>query len=300
MKMTKSTEERAHSKFPASGSERYLNCAASVELEEMSPPSVDTVWSLEGTQAHDLLDARLKAFQFPTNELGELDRFNRLQKEAPLEMRNEIEKVFKKIIEIKWKCDGELSSDRRVFNRLIHPEMFGTLDVEIFRRKKVLHIIDLKYGKGHIVTPKNNTQLIQYALAVSEEHDFDFPLVVVHIMQPRAGKNWHKYSVIPMTQMKRVWLPYFQERVRVIEHEWTEPNPGNWCYWCRANKKGDDGQIICPAKRQVREEKVVSVFEQNPLKGNHEKERGKKDSTKVFKAEGAERQTKSVRFGKIE
>src|SRR3982750_206581 len=47
--------ERAHSKYSASGSERWFACPASVKLSEGLPDKT-SVWAAEGTRAHAVLE----------------------------------------------------------------------------------------------------------------------------------------------------------------------------------------------------------------------------------------------------
>ena len=68
-------DERAHSKLPASGSVRWLNCAASVALEEKSPPSPDTPWSLEAVHSPTSV-TRPSSYVFRGQRVSRRDRRN--------------------------------------------------------------------------------------------------------------------------------------------------------------------------------------------------------------------------------
>ena len=50
---------RAHSKFSASGAERWFCCPGSVSLSE-GLPDKETIYSKEGTEAHEVLERLLK------------------------------------------------------------------------------------------------------------------------------------------------------------------------------------------------------------------------------------------------
>ena len=52
-------KQRAHSKFSASGAERWFACPGSVELSE-GVPDKETEWSKEGTLAHEVLEEIMK------------------------------------------------------------------------------------------------------------------------------------------------------------------------------------------------------------------------------------------------
>ena len=52
--------ERAHARFSASGSERWLSCPASIKAE-IPYPNTSSVFAEEGTLAHELADTALQA-----------------------------------------------------------------------------------------------------------------------------------------------------------------------------------------------------------------------------------------------
>lgn len=249
-------EERAHSPFSASGSERWLNCSVSVGLEEKSPPSKESFWSREGTLAHEVLEAILKRKPVPNHF------------EVTEQMVSFVQMAADKIKAIQRAFGGVLLVEKRVFASFIHPEMFGTCDAVIAGGDGTLHIIDFKYGAGHIVKAKDNTQLIQYALSVSESYDWKFDRVKKWILQPRAGEDWATSSLISMNELRTVWLPKWVKGVERVRLSGQKPNPGGWCHYCRAKN-------ICPAKQEKRLEKVVNYFNDSPLErglnGNKEK-----------------------------
>lgn len=250
-------KERAHSKFSASGSERWLNCAASVELEEKSPPSKDTPWSKEGTRAHEVREAFLKS-----DDWIETENSFEFDLTVDAEMIRHAKAAADKVQALHSKIGGTLLTEKRVYNNEIHPEMFGTCDDIIAVPKKDLHIIDFKYGEGHIVSPEKNTQLIQYALGAAEAYDWDFKNVHLHIMQPRGGSNWHKQTKVPMPmeELRGKWLTLWKKGVARVESGKSKPFAGSWCHWCRAKK-------ICPAKVDSRHDEITKRFNEtkNPF-----------------------------------
>lgn len=240
-------QERAHSKFSASGSERWLNCAASVALEEQAPPSADNFWSREGTLAHEVLEAMLNRRRLPEDF------------DVTETMIGHVERVVKKIRAIQAAEGGGLFVERKVFASFIHPEMFGTCDAFITGEDGTLHVIDFKYGAGHIVKAEKNTQLIQYALSIAESYDWGFDQVKMWIMQPRAGKEWFNSWLISMRDLREVWLGLWHKGVARVESGRAKPYAGAWCHWCRARS-------ICPVKQEKRAEKIADVFNSKPLK----------------------------------
>jgi hypothetical protein len=239
---------RAHSKFSASGSQRWLNCSASVELEEAAPPSPDSKWSREGTLAHEVLECLLKRKPLP-------DKFD-----VTSEMIAHCEKAANKIHALHKAFGGTLLVEKRVYATFIHPEMFGTVDAVIAANDGTLHIIDFKYGAGHIVDPVKNTQLIQYALSVAESYGWNehFFTVKMWILQPRAGDDWHKSWTITMTELQGKWLYVWEQGVKRVLKGGGQPMPGSHCHWCRA-------KTTCPAKNETRVQKIANQFLNTPL-----------------------------------
>ncbi len=242
---TNNHAERKHSKFSASGSERWLNCAASVELEEMSPPSKDSFWSLEGTWAHEVLEKML------------LKQKVEITFDVHQEMIDYVKMCVDRILKLKG--DSKLFVERRLHNKDIHPEMFGTCDVIIPKIKKALIVNDFKFGQGHVVSPVKNTQLIQYGLAAARTVNYDeklFPWVSLQIMQPRASNgDWHKIWNVRMEDLKNYWLPIWKKGVARVERGNNKPFAGSWCHWCRAK------DTICPLKNEIRMNRTIrNVF----------------------------------------
>ncbi len=275
---------RAHSKYSASGSERRLNCLASVELEEQSPPSVDSVWSKEGTEAHEVLESLFKIFT-----LKSFAALRPVVSESKDAMIVNGMKMVRYVLAIQKQFEGsELFIEQRIYNESISPEMFGTVDAALVQVFGALHIIDYKYGASP-VDPKENTQLIQYALGLAEKYDWNFTRVVLHIFQPRIGGNGRKAWVIPIERLRNYHLQ-FKENIEEIEKGGHTPTPGGHCHWCRAKS-------TCPAKMSVREEKIANVFKNNPFKERqangktknsegHQAKSGKEESRQKAKGKG--------------
>lgn len=262
--------ERAHSKFSASGSERWLKCAASVELEEKSPPSKDNVWSLEGTKAHEVLEK----FLLSNNWANLIVEFKK-DFSVDAAMIEHCKTTAVKVLKLAKLWQAPLLVEKRIYNSFIHDEMFGTCDVVIPVHSDVLHIMDFKYGQGHIVNPIENTQLIQYALGAAESYDWDFETVSMHILQPRAGTTWHKTWTITMKELRTKWLPLWHRGVARIEKGGNKPFAGSWCHWCRA-------KFTCPAKTERRMTEITNMFLDEPItKGglNGAEEKSKKESS---------------------
>lgn len=262
-------KERAHSKFSASGSERWLNCAYSVALEEQAPPQAENHFAKEGTFAHEVLEKRLNGL-WPEDDFLLTD-----------EMLAYIEMVVNRVRLIAAKANAPLLVEKKVFNSDIHEEMFGTCDIIIPQVGGTLHIIDFKYGAGHIVSPIKNTQLIQYSLGVAESYDWQFKDALHHIMQPRSGKDWHKSWGLSIQELKTIYKPLWLKGVERVEGGRAKPFEGSWCHWCQGRTTNiETGEAYCPLKRIKSAQKIENVFKNSPLESEkpNGKEKGQKEN----------------------
>ena len=114
------------------------------------------------------------------------------------------------------------------------PEGFGTADCVVIGNG-VLHVFDLKYGKGVPVAAEENPQLKLYGLGAVEEFSmlYDISEVVLHIIQPRLDSitEWNVSRDVLMKWGEFVVAPIAQKAF----HGEGEFNPGeDQCRWCRA------------------------------------------------------------------
>lgn len=258
-------QERAHSKFSASGAERWFNCPGSVALSE-GVPDKDSVWSKEGTQAHEILE---KLFLLRMNA-GCEKTAQELEKEVQLTTRvystvqaaemlshgkRTVEFIFRMLGDLK---DGDLFIEQKVYLTHIHPEAFGTLDSSIVDHFGTLHVFDYKYGAGTPVSPKENLQMIFYALAKAHEHHYNFKRVRLWIIQPRIkGYDGPVFWDISMRELMD-YNQKFQEAVDRVEKYPLQVVEGKWCHWCKAKAK-------CPAKEGIKIQKAQFIFSDAPL-----------------------------------
>lgn len=193
---------RAHALLSPSGSHRWMHCTPSARLEENLPESTSSA-AEEGTVAHELaeyaLEAYLKGEYVPLlDELPTPKHIAANQYYSP-EMDKYVTDYVCYVCDIyETVQDAEMHIERKFDLTSYVPECFGSCDCDIVG-KKVLNIIDLKYGKGVQVDAKDNSQLMMYALGVlrtlSPKRQAEIETVRMHIAQVRLGS----YSVFEMT-----------------------------------------------------------------------------------------------------
>ena len=223
---------KAHAKFAASSSERWMNCPASMKLAELCPPSRSGAAAVEGTKAHELMERALEMWVKDVVTFFENDNY-------PLDMREHVQVLVDFVRENRGEHD-ELLIEQKTFLDFIHPtDMFGTVDVAIIEPFGSLHIIDYKHGVGY-VNHKENPQMMYYALGLAHERNYDFDSIKTTIVQPRGGSKAVRTFEFD-TKLLFKWRDKFKEAVERCETaNITDVVEGSWCKWCPAKLK-------CPA-----------------------------------------------------
>ena len=242
------SEPKAHAKFAASSSDRWLTCAASIKLSEGVPSMPSTKAAAEGTRAHDLMDMALK-----TNVKDVVKFFANDDEIYPLEMRKHVQ-GFVDYVRGLLNPHNELLVEERVHLDQLHiTEAFGTVDVAIIEHFGLLHIVDFKYGKTE-VEAQGNTQMIYYALGLLYKHNYDFESVKITIYQPRAGKEAFRSATYTVDEL-RVYEKRFKDQIDLCESEGAEELTvsGDHCFFCPA-------KIKCPEITTKALQKAKLVF----------------------------------------
>lgn len=229
-------EPKKHSKFSASGAYRWLACPASIIHNENAPPQKDSAYAAEGTRAHECLEILLKGTRDPKSALDLIrDRY-------PLDMRDHAIGAVAWILAQHGKAlaGSALLCETKVDLSFIEPGMFGTVDAAIVEEFGRLTVIDFKYGQGIVVDPKDNSQLIYYALGLAHQYDYNFKDVELVIIQPRAEHEGGttRSHVMPMGELL-LWTQRFAEGVKRAKDPLAEFHAGDHCRFC-------PGAIGCP------------------------------------------------------
>jgi hypothetical protein len=252
----KSHSERAHSKFSASGAERWVNCSGSVALSE-GVPDKSSPWAEEGTRAHEVLEAMMKL----ELKLTTVEEVKAVMKGKPDVMIGHANRAARFILKLAATIpEAEVQVETREYLSFIHPEMFGTYDGAVIDHFGVLHVFDFKYGAGHAVSPVKNLQMIFYGLAVAHKHDWNFESVRLWIIQPRIrGYDGPVYWDLSISKLKE-YATLFKKAVEQVERYPNKYVEGSWCHWCKA-------KAICPLKQQTKLDKAIEIFTSNPVTG---------------------------------
>jgi hypothetical protein len=127
--------------------------------------------------------------------------------------------------------------------------MFGTADALIYvPEAELLHVLDFKYGRGHVVDVIDNPQLLYYALGgalwLEREHGALPERVEMTIVQPRAA---HTDGIVRSSTVSLTDLVAFAQTLMAAARRTIDPSAplvaGTWCRWCPASP-------VCPAQSQ--------------------------------------------------
>jgi hypothetical protein len=145
--------------------------------------------------------------------------------------------VIGEIEEAKRVCTQPVFSvEQRVDVSNYVADCFGTADMVIIT-DKVVHIIDLKLGRGVIVDADENPQLMTYGLGVLEmaEMLYDIETVRLTIFQPRVS-NYSTWEITP-TDLKKWGEEVLKPRGTMALMGAGEFHAGSWCRFCKARNQ---------------------------------------------------------------
>lgn len=248
--------DRNHALLSASGAYRWLKCPGSARLEDKFEDE-PSIYAAEGTLAHEMAELKIikhfttdlrpsefkkRISELKKNELycAEMDRYTN-------EYRDYINDIY-----LSFESKPFFLAEQRVDFSSYVPEGFGTVDCTLVG-DKVIHIFDLKYGKGVPVTAENNPQGMLYALGTYLEQSAidEIEKVVIHIIQPRI-KNTSSFEISSEELLE--WAESIKDVAQKAYKGSNEFHVGEHCGFCKANgncrkqaEKYMDIEVIDPA-----------------------------------------------------
>ena len=248
-----------HALLSPSGSHRWLHCTPSAVLEtefdNKSSPA-----AAEGTAAHALCEHKLKRMLHRRSKRPVSD-YNSDEMEEHTDAY--VEFVSELLEKAKQNCkDPLVQVEQRLDLSEYVPRAFGTADCLIIA-DGTLHVIDMKYGLGVLVSAEENPQLKCYGIAALSIYEdlYDIKEVALSIFQPRREnvstwiisaeelRNWAEKELKPKAQM-------------AFKGE-GEYCPGEWCQFCRAAVK-------CRARAEEKLRIAEEEFKLPPLLTDNE------------------------------
>ena len=226
-----------HALLSASSAHRWLECPISVRMTADLPDTAGEA-AAEGTLAHSIVEERLDSIiangKWPKKASAKLrmdERYRPVMEEHADTMVGYVMDIFDGL------NDGIhapilMSEQRLDFSRWV-PDGYGTGDALVIA-DGVIHVIDYKYGKGVPVYAEGNPQLRLYALGAYEAYDalYNIRDVHTHIVQPRLESQ--TTEVLTAEELLKWADEYVAPRAQMAMEGDGEPNPGEWCRFCRA------------------------------------------------------------------
>lgn len=221
-----------HALLSASSSHRWLHCPPSARLEEQFE-NTTSVFAAEGTAAHELSEHKLRSFlgiksMRPISDFDseELESYTDVYVDFATELITEVRSICK---------DPIILIEQRLDYSCYVPEGFGTGDLIIIA-DGTLDIVDLKFGKGVIVSAEDNPQMKLYALDALNLFDslYDIKRVRMTICQPRLESiSTYEISADELTNWAETELRPKAQLAIDGEGEFLS---GEHCRFCRARQ----------------------------------------------------------------
>lgn len=195
----------SHALLSPSASKRWIECPPSARLTEFLTET-SSVYATEGTIAHRVAEGKLN------KSLGYIDRLPGCE---DAEMDEYTDDYVSFVTEQAAALENStVYVEQRVDCSKYIPECYGTCDALIVS-DSVIHIIDLKSGRGIKVDAEENDQLRIYALGALAMFDFLYNIDTVRmsIFQPRLSNcstweipvaeltDWAESTLIPAAQL---------------------------------------------------------------------------------------------------
>lgn len=226
-----------HAFLSPSAAYRWSVCPDSPHAEAEFPDS-DSVFSREGTFAHDIAAQCLDTGLPAKSRIGHMDPAEEFTVDREMADHLQVYLDYVDGIVLVEDCPKPAIEQKVVLAR----DLWGTADAVVLSGDgKRLHIIDLKFGQGKLVTAFENKQLVVYAMAclkTFEELMAAVEEVTMHIVQPRrldsdgnATRSW-KVS-------RRELVDWWMEEMSYAADEARKGGrrvPGDHCHFCKARR----------------------------------------------------------------
>lgn len=244
------SEVKAHAQYSPSASERWVNCPASIPLSIGCPPSPESEAARLGTNAHTLLEYRLKGKPETRSLRASLGFTPDMDKAVD----SAVKAVTKFYQATNKKNTQVLVEEKADLRPIFKADFWGTADVQIVEEWGVLHVIDYKHGIGKAVDAEENFQGLAYTLAIAHKYHYNFDHYKFSIIQPRAPhrkgaiRSW-AFGLNRLLRQKDI----FARAIEESQKQNPEIRAGSWCFFCPAISK-------CPRKQEERVSRVKKLF----------------------------------------
>lgn len=222
-----------HARNSPSALHRTLNCTPSLVLGEQFADEKSS-YAAEGSAGHALAEHLIKKHLKLRTKRPVSDYYSDDLMEA---VDDYVSFVIGEIEDAKRECKQPVFAvEQRVDISDYATDCFGTADMVIVT-DKVVHIIDLKLGRGVEVSAVENSQLMAYGLGVlaMTEMLYDVETVRLTIYQPRIN-NYSSWDITP-ADLKKWGEEILKPRSAMAMTGAGEFHAGSWCRFCKARNQ---------------------------------------------------------------
>lgn len=233
--------DKTHAKLSPSASHRWLECPASVKLEEQFPDRSSEA-AAEGTLAHALCELKLKHYFF-AKELPKRKYTAEVKKlkqdplwDDEMEGYTDVYLEYIRSLALSMPSAPYVAIEKHLDMSKHIPGCFGTGDC-ILIQGETLHVIDFKYGKspnGRVAAEKN-PQMLLYALGAFITYSFLYPIkkVVLHIVQPRLPDGITHWETTTDYLLEFMEFAKKQADIALSDDAYFSPG-AKTCRYCKA------------------------------------------------------------------
>lgn len=224
-----------HALLGASKAYQWLECPPSVVWEQGVEESGNKEAAAEGTLAHAVAEEHLRRILAGKKVVTSA----KLRKDPlyrPV-MEDYVDEYTTYVMEVYNGAklttkDPLLLIEERVNYGKWAPGGFGTADCVLIS-DRMMHVFDLKYGKGIPVEAESNPQIRLYALGALDSYDmlYDIQSVTMHIVQPRRDSI--TFETLSVEELKKWAEEYVKPRAILAAEGKGEFKAGDHCQWCK-------------------------------------------------------------------
>lgn len=247
-----------HAKLSASGAHRWLYCTPAAELESQYPDK-DSVYTIEGSIAHELAALKLQKYFTPMSTRTYNNRKKKIEKlegyTEEMDACTDTYLEYIKSIVVSLPSTPYAAIEQRVSYDQYVPDGFGTAD-SILIHGDTLWITDYKHGKGVPVEAEHNEQLQLYALGAIQSYAFLYTIkhIVLSIIQPRTSTLTPNTWTIEADKLLDWGENFVKPRAALAYNGKGEFNPGEkTCRFCKA-------KAVCRARAEKNLELARNEF----------------------------------------
>lgn len=222
-----------HARFSPSAAKRLINCPPSLVLGEQFNEE-ESQYAAEGSAGHALAEYLIKKHLKKRVRRPVSDYYNDDLLEA---VDDYVSYCIGEIEDAKRECpDPFFAVEQRVDASNYVADCFGTADMVVMT-DQVIHVIDLKLGKGVPVYAEENPQLMIYGLGLLEiaEMLYDPKIVRLTIYQPRLN-NSSTWDIDPAA-LKAWGEDVLRPRGAMALMGSGDFKAGSWCRFCKARNQ---------------------------------------------------------------